>query len=414
MPRKTNWTDARGQTAAEYLGVLLLVAAIVAAVVTLGVGTSIASGLERAICSIGAGETCEGPRSELGPDDDDAPSAGAIDRAADDLRELLDGGATPEEIAAYFGGLDPGIAEALAEEYPELVGNTDGAPIALRYDANRQAMEEEIERLEQEIEDRENDLPGGPSLPSAPWEVELREARERLDTLRDLFAGDGQFLLFDPSGDGRIAQVYGDLETADNVAISVPGAGRELTGFSGGDARRLYGQANELDPGSVATIQWLGYDTPEGITSAFGGAADPGAQDLPGFIDGITAARGGEPPHLTVVAHSYGSLVAGKSLEEHGLQVDDVVFIGSPGVGARHADELTDGSTTIWAARAEGDGVGLIGRYGYPPTSPSFGSTVFLTTGSSGHSEYFDEGSESLYNLGLIVTGNTDEVTTRP
>ena len=64
----------------------------------------------------------------------------AVDRAATDLRGLTEGGASPAEVADYFAGLDPAVAEALAAEHPELVGNTDGAPIPLRYAANAAAI----------------------------------------------------------------------------------------------------------------------------------------------------------------------------------------------------------------------------------------------------------------------------------
>ncbi len=47
-----------GQTAAEYMGVLLLVAAIVGAVVTSDIGISIAREVHRQICSIAGGEDC--------------------------------------------------------------------------------------------------------------------------------------------------------------------------------------------------------------------------------------------------------------------------------------------------------------------------------------------------------------------
>jgi hypothetical protein len=51
--------DERGQTAAEYLGALLLIGAIVFAVLTAGTGTAVADGIKRAICTIMQKEDCD-------------------------------------------------------------------------------------------------------------------------------------------------------------------------------------------------------------------------------------------------------------------------------------------------------------------------------------------------------------------
>lgn len=47
-----------GQTAAEYMGMLLVVAAIIGALATSGLGDSVAKGAQRAICMIGGGGEC--------------------------------------------------------------------------------------------------------------------------------------------------------------------------------------------------------------------------------------------------------------------------------------------------------------------------------------------------------------------
>ncbi len=55
-------TDQRGQTASEYLGILLLVAVLVAALGQLGLGGRIGGAIEEKICEI-AGLGCSGPAS---------------------------------------------------------------------------------------------------------------------------------------------------------------------------------------------------------------------------------------------------------------------------------------------------------------------------------------------------------------
>ena len=68
----------RGQTAAEYLGVLLLVGAIVVAMLSAGTGTAVAGGIKDAICSIMQQDDCDAPRRRgdpgVGDSDLDGPS----------------------------------------------------------------------------------------------------------------------------------------------------------------------------------------------------------------------------------------------------------------------------------------------------------------------------------------------------
>jgi Flp pilus assembly pilin Flp len=70
--------DSRGQTAAEYLGVLLVVVAVVAAVSHAGVAQAVAGDMQRAVCRIGGGTSCgtapAGGRN--GPELPGAPGSG--------------------------------------------------------------------------------------------------------------------------------------------------------------------------------------------------------------------------------------------------------------------------------------------------------------------------------------------------
>jgi pimeloyl-ACP methyl ester carboxylesterase len=368
----------RGQVAAEYVGMLLLVAVIVGAFVTAGPAQRIADGAAAAVCRI-AGGACAGSP---------APSVDreTLERAATDLQRLVASSPDAARVAAFFKGLDPDVADALAHEHPELVGNLDGAPIPLRYAANAEAIHLEVARLRaQGVSDSDG----------------------RLRKLAELDDPDRHFLLFDPAGDGRVAEVFGDLTTARHVAVLVPGMNNDLDNFTGGDAERVQHQASMYDPDQVATIQWLGYDTPEGATALTDGAAKPGAEALPRFVEGIRVQRA-ERLHWTVIGHSYGSLVTGMAESQQGLEVDETVFVGSPGVGVESADQLGDGN--VWVGLAAWDPVGYSGWFGPNPHDKGFGATRFHTGDISGHSSYFNEGSESLRNIGLITAGYLDEV----
>ena len=182
----------------------------------------------------------------------------------------------------------------------------------------------------------------------------------------------------------------------------------DLNNFTGGDAEKVQHQASQFDPDQVATIQWLGYDTPEGATALGDGAAEPGAEALPQFVAGIRAQRT-ERLHWTVVAHSYGSLVTG------------MARIGAGPRGrrdgvrrARRASASTRPTTSATATSGSASPTAIPSATpgGSAPTrtARAFGATRFHTGDISGHSSYFNEGSESLRNIGLITAGYLDEV----
>lgn len=118
----------------------------------------------------------------------------------------------------------------------------------------------------------------------------------------------------------------------------------------------------------------------------------------------------------TVVAHSYGSVVAGYALRD-GLRVDNVAVLGSPGLGTDTAAALRPApGTRVYAARAPGDPIGYSENFGRDPSDPRFGATR-IATGSGagapvGHSDYLRGQTESTRNLARITVGDYADVTT--
>ena len=110
------------------------------------------------------------------------------------------------------------------------------------------------------------------------------------------------------------------------MAVLVPGMSNELDDVPAltREARRLAAAAG---PGT-AVVAWLGYDAPNVRQVISDGRAKSGAQQLQRFILGLrsTAAR---LQHVTVLGHSYGSLVAGLAAKAPGA--DDLVLLASPG-----------------------------------------------------------------------------------
>ncbi|MFC4585881.1 alpha/beta hydrolase family protein [Sphaerisporangium corydalis] len=232
----------------------------------------------------------------------------------------------------------------------------------------------------------------------------------------------GVTLLAPPPGD-RMVKVFGDLATADHVAVIVPGSDvtaatfdggrRKAYSTPGGAARAVAAEARAIDPAArTAVIAWLGYDSPRtpSLAVATDGAAAKGAEALRRAIADLRR-RTSAP--VTLLCHSYGSVVCAKALP--GLPVDDVAVVGSPGLGVAHASALRT-SARLWAGRGAADWmrfvpswrIGSLG-FGADPVNPSFGARVFAA-GAGGHSDYFQPGSVSLRNLTLIALGRAADV----
>jgi hypothetical protein len=123
-----------------------------------------------------------------------------------------------------------------------------------------------------------------------------------------------------------------------------------------------------------------------------------------------------------VVGHSYGSLVVGKAAADGGFDADEVVFVGSPGVGVDSAAQLNVPPGHVWSSTARTDliqyaavsPVGLLGGFGRPdhylwfghnPSDPGFGARTFATQPDAGHLGYWDPGRPALDALADITLG---------
>ncbi|GAB2455002.1 alpha/beta hydrolase [Streptomyces incanus] len=232
-----------------------------------------------------------------------------------------------------------------------------------------------------------------------------------------------QLFFFDGRGAGLVTEVLGDLAHADRVAVLVPGSdtGIDTYGRFRAAARTLHARLTREAPAGTraAVVAWLGYETPPtiGIAVATTDRADRAAPELRSLIADLRAVIGPRP-HISLLCHSYGSVVCARAAP--GLDVDDIAVVGSPGTGADSAAALRT-RARIWAARGAGDwvenvphlAVDLFGTrvgFGTDPVSPAFGARVFAA-GDGGHSDYFAPGSPSLANLTRIVLGETEAVT---
>ncbi|GAA2388788.1 alpha/beta hydrolase [Streptomyces coeruleofuscus] len=247
--------------------------------------------------------------------------------------------------------------------------------------------------------------------------------RDRAARDRALAAPARRLLGFDGRGSGRVTEVLGDLARADRIAVLVPGSDTSLDTYGRfhAAAAALYGQlAREAPAGTrTAVVAWLGYETPGTVSATVTttGRAEQAAPRLRALVTDLRAIAGGGP-RVSLLCHSYGSVVCGRAAA--GLAVDDIALVGSPGTGADSAAALHT-RARVWAARGGDDWVenvphlsadlfGTTVGFGTDPVSPDFGARVFAA-GDGGHSDYFRPGSTSLTNLTRIVLGETKAVT---
>lgn len=147
-----------------------------------------------------------------------------------------------------------------------------------------------------------------------------------------------RLLLFDGSGRGRLAELWGQLDASTQaVAVFVPGTGTAVRGFHLPTqvARDLAAGLAALPGGDgpvrAAVVAWMGADFPPaiGTNAPFAHYALAAARPLRDFVAGLPRPPGGV---LTVLGHSYGGTMVGAA-ERVGLACDRVVQVASPGAG---------------------------------------------------------------------------------
>ena len=173
--------------------------------------------------------------------------------------------------------------------------------------------------------------------------------------------------------------------------------------------------------GTTSVITWFGYDTPADLFDATDVKyADRGAPSLENFQEGLRVTHDGPPSHNVVVGHSCGTTVVGTAATESTpLPVDDVILVASPGANADGVGDFNlagvphdQNGSHVYATAALGDPVPLYsgtGDFGPNPDGPRYGSTTFHSDACApweAHSSYWDPGSSSLINMGLIISGN--------
>lgn len=324
-------------------------------------------------------------------------------------------GTDPAAVTAWWNTLTPAQQSALIAGQPGVIGNLDGVPSAARDEANRIFLTQEIARVEA--------LPGLPDRNAAAERARTLDAlRAVQQTLADK-PGTHLLLLDARSGDQVHAAIaVGDVDAADHVAVYTQGmnSGTEVeNGVSApvNDAVALQREVDSQlyesgDPGSIAVVVWMGYDSPQNAQVVSPAYGIDGARDLASFADGLRSTN--PDAHLTALGHSYGSFVTGTALRLTD-SFDDAVVFGSPGISTGNLDDLHIGSGNLYVLEADGDAVADLGYFGPDPNHIP-GVTDLSSdphddmVGSSGHMEYLVDRSTSQYNIAAVVSGHPDDV----
>lgn len=303
-------------------------------------------------------------------------------------------------------------------------------------------------------EPTEPDLPadGGPgSAPARRWQERDRVHRARLQALLagrapgapgaedrtslglvghigDLLHRAGQRRLLSLTVDGShvgVAIGVGDIDRARRIALIVPGLGQ--TGTDLGEhlqAATALTEAVTARSGSpaagppAATILWCDYRRP--VLRASLRRAQSVASYRTAAAAGVTLASFltalPRTAEVTVIGHSYGSLVAAAATRRcRSRRPDRIVLVGSPGIGVDRFDDIGMPAGQVFALEAPGDMVAGLNWFGADPGTiagirrlstracPRLG-----TAQTDGHAHYLAAGTTAQWNIAAVVAGDLD------
>ncbi|WP_422743626.1 alpha/beta hydrolase [Mycobacterium sp. WMMD1722] len=339
-------------------------------------------------------------------------------------------GAGPDAVRRWWDALSDADRRRLLSEQPARIGNLAGVPVAVRSEANVAVLNADIARVENAtVAIPHEQMVRYENAVAVRAALRAHHARTGAPTFLYVYAP-GDF-----AGQGRAAITIGDPDRAANTTILVPGTGNSVaSGWLGGDdVAGVYNEIAAADPArTAAVVAWMGYDAPDALTDsrvADVGLARAGGDLLAGDVNALATTHRGDS-HVTVIGHSYGSTTVADAAAGSGMRTDDVILVGSPGTDlARSAADFhlpAGGHLFVGAASTDPvshlgglpqlpiPGTDVVIALGADPATDGFGSTRFraevagLTDPISDHGQYFRPGSESLFSIATIASGNGD------
>jgi hypothetical protein len=345
-----------------------------------------------------------------------------------------------EDARARFENLAPADAAMLAMLFPKTVGHLSGVPFEHRADANDvsiiaalDAERDNLTELERRHEHNQHDW-DFLGLNNDDLNGPIGDSEDRIALYESILHEDRTILVFDPSGDGSIAELHGTIGAMTyNVGVLVPGTGTDLSSFQG-TADRANNFVENSRPGELAMISWMGGDLPDGIVkdAPFANYARDLGPLLANFSHDVRqetehSAGAGNNIQTTYAGHSYGGAVVGRS-ELAGLDADRVLHIESAGMGhdIRDPDDVPPSQADVdrYSMTAPGDIIGDIqgaqvgDNIGHGADPDEFDGTVRLDTGNKAgsdepnigigsHTSVFQEHSDAWRNMLEVFNGGT-------
>jgi hypothetical protein len=278
----------------------------------------------------------------------------------------------PDKVAAWWAKIkDTPKAKKLIAKAPWLLGNLDGVPFTIRDTCNREMLQRAVkdpEAVYKTLDPKHRPTPAEFGKQMTALANALRNADEYATHLpgdpANKVAQLVMFGMFDKAVTGGIS--LGNLDTATNVTVNVPGATANVAdtmdGYVRGDLDLIKAAHYKNRQESYAMVTWVGYHAPEGWQAGTGDRARDGAKPLADFLDGMHTGRPGTPPrHVTVTGHSYGSPTVAEALAHVRFPVDDFISYGS--VGFEHGTTPEKMKVTnVYATEAAKDDTADWGR----------------------------------------------------
>ncbi|CAM5306043.1 hypothetical protein SALBM311S_08558 [Streptomyces alboniger] len=320
---------------------------------------------------------------------------------------LPDPDTAPGRLARFFASLTAQERTTLVGRYPLAVGNMNGAPVELRYRANRIALGQ-ARKVERKRMHDTRLTPNG-----------QQDAGRRMHRYESLMTTNRHILAFDPGGSGRVAEVFGNLTKADRISVVVPGVDTDLLTFQRtsrrysapvGMGKALYKAERAASPSTrTAVIAWADYTAPAGlgIDSATAMRAADGAVRLNALVRGLP---GSSPSPCSATATARWCAAWPRAACPAGWPTSR--WPAARGCASRTPPTCAPphrcgrcGTRT----GAPGPGRAVHGGrrvgHGADPMSSAFGARVLSARGADGHSGYFVPGTESLSNFAEIGIG---------
>ncbi|HZQ33133.1 MAG TPA: alpha/beta hydrolase [Mycobacterium sp.] len=325
-----------------------------------------------------------------------------------------------DDIRAQIAAMTPQQRGQLVELCPQQVGNTDGVPWDIRIAANRINIAQAI------LDSR------GDQRRVAFYQSLLGEVADP--------TGKGarvqrKVLAFDP-GRSSFVELIGDLGTAKNVGVLVPGMNTTIEGSKANTdtAARFVNESR----GDLAMVTYLGGPFPQGgFPDGLDDAMDTRyaldmaprlvsfSEDVNHVADGL-----GRDVGVTYIGHSYGGSILGTA-EAMGLTADRTLYLeaAGAGVGVEDVGDYHDRNPDVmrFSMTAPGDWIDLVQGLSLNPHGADpdgMAGVIHLATGNydSGgpvggfhsHGDVLDRPSDAWRNIYAIMTNQPYSVHLNP